>query len=194
MMDFLEWYPETDKQIIIYGNPPFGRQSSLAKAFIKHASKFATTIAFILPRSFTKPSMSNVFPSKFHCIHTSDIPKNAFEINNKSHDVPCIFQIWEKRNIDREKTLKVKEYGFTYVKFSDSYDVAFRRVGGLAGKCYKVNSGVFSPQSHYFLKFDNINVDSIMNKINLHIFPSNTVGPRSLSKSEVNEVINNIII
>ena len=33
----------------------------------------------------------------------------------------------------------------------------------------------------------------IIEKINNHIFPSNTVGPRSLSKSETNVVINNII-
>jgi hypothetical protein len=33
----------------------------------------------------------------------------------------------------------------------------------------------------------------IIEKINKHTFPSNTVGPRSLSKSEVNVVLNQII-
>ena len=34
----------------------------------------------------------------------------------------------------------------------------------------------------------------IIDKINAHIFPSNTVGPRSLSKSEANIVINQILL
>jgi hypothetical protein len=29
--------------------------------------------------------------------------------------------------------------------------------------------------------------------VNRHVFPSNTVGPRSLSKSEANEVLNRVI-
>ena len=40
------------------GNPPFGRQSSLAKKFIKHICNCekTLTIAFILPKSFKKDS------------------------------------------------------------------------------------------------------------------------------------------
>lgn len=94
---------------------------------------------------------------------------------------------------------KVEPMGFKYVKIvkdvKDDYDAAFRRVGGLAGMCYK-NDGVtkYSHQSHYFLKFDDgVNIDAIVEKINLHTFPSNTVGPRSLSKTEANTVINEII-
>ena len=60
--DFLQWSPTTSKTRIVFGNPPFGRQSSLAKAFIKHACSFAHVVAFILPRSFVKPSMSRAFP------------------------------------------------------------------------------------------------------------------------------------
>ena len=41
------------------GNPPFGRQSSLAKKFIKHITACVNTavIGFILPKSFKKESM-----------------------------------------------------------------------------------------------------------------------------------------
>ena len=66
--DFLTWAPPVGhQQILIFGNPPFGRQSTLAKAFIAHSCKFANIIAFILPKSFVKPSMSNAFSSMFHC-------------------------------------------------------------------------------------------------------------------------------
>ena len=71
-------------------------------------------------------------------------------------------------------------------------------MGGLAGKCYKNNGTEYSIQSHYFIKFDSIlisldTIDTIIKKINNHTFPSNTLGPRSLSKSEANIVINDII-
>jgi hypothetical protein len=39
--DFLTYVPKFDKKILVYGNPPFGKQSSLAKKFIKnHKEKF----------------------------------------------------------------------------------------------------------------------------------------------------------
>ena len=96
--DFLQWsFPITDKKIIVFGNPPFGKQSSLAKSFIKKSCKFASFIAFILPKSFMKPSMFNVFDLKFHCIYSKELDKDSFIINETKYDVPCIFQIWEKK-------------------------------------------------------------------------------------------------
>lgn len=188
--DYLKWEsPPGDT--IVFGNPPFGRQASVAKAFLVK-SKYARIIAFILPRSFTKPSMFNAFPKKFHLIHSMELEKDSFLINETPYDVPCVFQIWEKRETDRPKEEKVNPVGFRYVKATEDYHIAFRRVGGLAGKCYL--PGKFSVQSHYFIQFDNpTQLPTIMKKINEHIFPSNTVGPRSLSKTETNRVLNSIL-
>jgi hypothetical protein len=185
--DYLKWNPPFHKNIIVFGNPPFGRQSSLAKSFILKSCKFANVIAFILPRSFTKPSMYNIFDLKFHLIYCNELGKNSFVINGLKYDVPCVFQIWQKRDDNRTIEEKTIPYMFQYVKQSEQHDIVFRRVGGLAGKCYKNNGGEYSIQSHYFIKLDNNIIpftDTIVEKINSYIFPSNTVGPRSLSKSE----------
>jgi len=204
--DFLTWTPirNPDSQItksrIIFGNPPFGRQSSLAKSFIKHAAKYADVIGFILPRSFVKPSMSRVFPLQFHCLYSEELEKKAFEVNGVEYDVPCIFQIWQKKDTDRVIADPVKEVGFQYVKHDQPFDIAFKRVGGLAGKCYPNSHTAvadYNPNYHYFLKLDAAYVPYIKNiidAINLHVFPSNTVGPRSLSKSEANEVLNGVLV
>jgi hypothetical protein len=93
----------------------------------------------------------------------------------------------------------LKEIGFEYVKKNDKFNIAFKRVGGLAGKCSSSmeNNIIFNPQYHYFLQLDPIykpHLDDIIKKINSHTFPSNTVGPRSLSKSETNEVLNCILL
>jgi hypothetical protein len=195
--DFLLWKPTLTKPCIVFGNPPFGRQGSAAKAFIKHASTFADIIAFILPRSFTKPSMSRSFPREFHCIYTCEIDDNAFEVNDKPYDVPCIFQIWEKRATLRDLPSKVDAHGYTYIKDDSHRDIAFRRVGVYAGRAFDATTGIHSVESHYFLALDpqyRPHIHVIIDKINAHIFPSNTVGPRSLSKSEANIVINQILL
>jgi hypothetical protein len=200
--DFLEWTPPvTTKKIISFGNPPFGKQSSLAKAFIKKCCGFSQIIAFILPLSFTKPSMSRAFDSNFHCILSKELQGVSFEINEgMAYDVPCVFQIWQKRNDARKCEKDISPEHFAYVKSPDTHahDVAFRRVGVYAGRCFKIveNTAAFSKQSHHFILFDDVarpHIDAILKNINEHTFPSNTVGPRSLSKSEINTVINSII-
>jgi hypothetical protein len=203
--NFLEWtLPPLPpgKKVCCFGNPPFGRQSSLAKAFIRRAAEFSDVIAFILPRSFVKPSMSGAFPLQFHCVHTHDIPPNSFSVNDEDYDVPCVFQIWQARDEDRTLEAKVLPVGFAYVK-SDAagdadYDLAFRRVGVFAGRCFKKSTmEKYSAQSHYFLKFerrDGLDIDALIEGINAHEFPTNTVGPRSLSKSEANLVINQLLL
>jgi len=196
--DYIQWNPtlEINTNIIVFGNPPFGRQSSLAKSFIQKSCKFADIIAFILPKSFTKPSMYNAFGLNFHLMHSDELPKNSFIINNSPYDVPCVFQIWQKQEMPRNVENKIEPRGFKYVKSNENYHIAFRRVGGLAGKCYPNNGTKYSEQSHYFILFETKvkKISTIMEKINEHIFPSNTVGPRSLSKSEANSVINEIIL
>ena len=193
--NFLDWAPISEKKRVFFGNPPFGRQGSLAKSFIKHAAQYADIIAFILPRSFVKPSMSRAFPLKFHCIHSDELEKNAFEVNTVEYDVPCVFQIWKKNVADRIVAEAAKEDGFEYVKHGQPFHIAFKRVGGLAGKCYPFATG-YNPQFHYFLKLEEAYIPYIKNiieKVNLHTFPSNTVGPRSLSKGEANEVLNQVL-
>ena len=193
--DFLTWEPSSDVKRIFFGNPPFGKQGSLAKSFIQHAAQYAELIAFILPKSFVKPSMSRAFPSKFHCILEKELPKDSFEVNQVAYDVPCVFQIWQKKSEDRPKSELIKEIGFQYVKGSEDYHIAFRRVGARAGITHLKGSGDFSLQSHYFLKLDNPSKSqSLLEVINKHVFPSNTVGPRSLSKGEVNHVINRLLL
>jgi len=63
--DFLEEFDEgkiKSNIVHVIGNPPFGRQSSLAKRFIKKSSMFAESISFILPKSFKKDSFQKTFP------------------------------------------------------------------------------------------------------------------------------------
>jgi hypothetical protein len=43
--DFLTWVPPQAHHTLVFGNPPFGKQSSTAKAFVKRSCKFAEVVA-----------------------------------------------------------------------------------------------------------------------------------------------------
>lgn len=177
---------------VVYGNPPFGRQSSTAKAFIAHSARTASIIAFVLPRSFSKPSMQKVFPPAFHLVESLELPKNSFIVNGSPYHVPCIFQVWKRKETPRDSVAETKPVGFAFVKSTEPHDMVFRRVGVNAGQCNL--PGQHSPQSHYFLHFNDPRVvHRVIEQTNQHTFPSNTTGPRSLSKSETAEFLNTAI-
>ena len=184
---------DTIKKHVI-GNPPFGRQSSLAIQFIKKSSEYCDSISFILPKSFKKESLKKSFPLKFHLILEYDLPENSFMVDNKLYDVPCVFQIWVKKEINRETPNKELPNSYKFVKKEEVHDISFRRVGVYAGKIDKETEDK-SVQSHYFIKFDNVLTDSIFNKLSKINYncKDNTVGPKSISKQELIKEFNQIV-
>ena len=186
---------ETYNKIHIVGNPPFGRQSSLAIKFIKKSTKYCDSISFILPKSFKKNSLKKFFPLNFHLILEYDIPKNSFLVNGKQHDVPCVFQIWVKKDIKRTPPVKLIPKHFTFVKKNEDHDISFRRVGVYAGKI-DIETENKSPQSHYFIKFKDVEVnEELLEKIkNIYFECSDyTVGQKSISKQELIKEFNQIL-
>jgi hypothetical protein len=183
-----------DSRIHLIGNPPFGRQSSLAIKFIKYACNFTNTISFILPKSFKKDSLKKVFPVNFHLIFEIDLPDNSFLANDVECDVPCVFQIWEKKDEERDLPDKVEPLNFEFVKKADEPDISFRRVGVNAGTVSK-NVSEMSKESHYFIKFNNNKtVDENIEKLKgLKFNFNNTVGPKSISKQELIKQFNVLI-
>ena len=181
-------------KIHVIGNPPFGRQSSLAIKFIKKSSKYCNSISFILPKSFKKDSMKKHFPLNFHLEHEFDLPENSFIVGDKSYNVPCVFQIWIKKLTKRSPPIKLKPKGFSFVKINESPDISFRRVGVYAGKIDIITEGK-SPQSHYFIKFDNsLNSDTFDKLVAIDYKSTEyTVGPKSISKQELIKEFNVVL-
>ena len=174
------------ENIHIIGNPPFGRQSSMAMKFIKKSCEFCNSISFILPRSFKKDTMKKTFSLQFHLIFEIDIPENSFIVDNKEHDVPCVFQIWQKKEENRVITEKINPSNFIFVKKTEQPDISFRRVGVNAGTI-DTNTNEKSVQSHYFIKFTNKqSIDHNIKQLSKIKYEfNNTVGPKSISKQEL---------
>lgn len=194
--DFLTWNHTDIKidssKVLVISNPPFGKQGSLAMNFIKKSAEFSDTIAFILPLSFAKPSLKNKIPDYFHLEYEEILPEDSYLLDGENYDVKCVFQIWKKKDFKRQKIKSIESDGFKYTKDKTLADVAVRRVGVYAGKAFlDLNK---SEQSHYFLIFDNKQkIDSVIKSLNENRWDDLTVGPRSISKSELNEFINKVI-
>ena len=115
-----------------------------------------------------------------------DIPENAFLVDNKEHNVPCVFQIWEKKTIPRDIPKLLTPNKYTFVKKNENPDISFRRVGVNASYISKEIIDK-SDQSHYFITFDEKISEEVYEKIaNLNFdCKNNTVGPKSISKQEL---------
>ncbi len=185
----------SSKRVHVLGNPPFGRQSATAIQFIKKCASFADTIAFILPKSFMKEIMQRCIPSYFHLQRQIELHSNAFLVDGKTHDVPCVFQIWVKKQEKREGIQKLIPSGYTFVKKEEHPDFSIRRVGVNCG-CVDTNTQDKSIHSHYFIRCEHPLTDELFTKLSTVEFPTKTftVGPRSISKQDIIQQFNPLFI
>ena len=172
-------------KIHVLGNPPFGHRCSIAIKFIKQAAKFADSISFILPRSFKKAYYQKSVPLNFHLILEVDLPMNSFLVNGEPYDVPCVFQIWQRR-ATRRHVEKLTPNGFEFVKKNENPDISFRRKGwkdvGL------IEKGVSDKESSsYYIRFTNgLSVDENIQKLDGIIYDhNNVITSRSIARSEL---------
>lgn len=180
--DFLT-YELSKKDYVVLGNPPFGKNSSLAIKFFNKAAEHAVLIGFIVPKTFKKDSVKNKLNRNFHLIYEEDLKKNSFEFEGKEYDVPCVFQVWIKKENLRELAIK----NFTHKDFvfveKEEADFAIQRVGVAAGKV-KTDFKNYARASHYFLKASQ-EVREVFERIDWSSVKGNTAGNPSISKSEL---------
>jgi hypothetical protein len=183
--DFLLWKPNNSGNFITIGNPPFGKNSSLAVKFFNHAASFSNTIAFIVPRTFEKVSVQNRLDKNFHLEHNLVLPVNSFLFDNNDYSVPTVFQIWNRKLYLRNTTKQITTHCDFEFTSKDEADFAIQRVGVNAGKI-KTDLNPLSPESHYFIK-SNIgkNLLEVMKCIDFGSVKYKTAGNPSVSKGEL---------
>ena len=178
--DFLSVEIRSEREVAVVGNPPFGRNASMAVRFFNHAAWQASVIALILPRTFRKASIENRLDRNFHLIHEETVQCDAFLFRSKPYDVPAVFQIWERRDDLRElRHVAIHHPDFSWTT-ADRADFGIQRVGARAGRVHR--DFTKSPSSHYFIRG---NVEPIMKRLNFAKVALNVAGNPSLSKSEI---------
>lgn len=187
--DFLE-YKEPFGHSLVVSNPPFGKSCSLAVEFFNHCAELgANVIAFVIPRTFRKASVINKLHPDFHLAFDESSPKNSFILDGQPYDVPCCFQIWERRIEPREKIDTNPENDYMEFVKEGEHDFVIRRVGGRAGK---LAGEKYNPAADYFVKskIDKATLKDALERIDLTVEASNSAGIRSVAKYEiVNKVV-----
>ena len=188
--DFLKWpiedFTSKHKNIITVGNPPFGKNSSLAVKFFNRSAQFSNCIAMVFPRTFLKKSVQNRLDLNFKLIKNLQLREQSFEFNDEPYSVPCVFQVWKRENTKREKLydpLIHPDFEFTT---RDHAEFAIQRVGVAAGKI-KEDFHKYADESHYFIKSlsTKVNVKELFLKIKWDSIKHNTAGNPSISKREL---------
>jgi hypothetical protein len=209
-LDFFDYSPPLDmKNILVIGNPPFGRVSSLAIKFFNHAAKWANVIAFIIPRTFRRVSVQNKLNSLFHLVYDEEIPNKPCCFSPPMM-VKCCFQIWEKQAIRRRIVqLSTKHNDWDFLPFGpidekgqptppQGADFVIRAYGGRIGEIKLNNLSNLRPKSWHWIKV-NIEKKELVSRFNKLDYSNscNTARQNSLGRGELvklyTDFINSIV-
>jgi hypothetical protein len=162
--DFFTYSPVSNiGKILVVGNPPFGKISSLAIKFFNHAAKWADVIAFIIPRTFRRVSVHTKLNTSFHLVFDEDIPTTPCSFSPPMM-AKCCFQIWEKQETKRPIiTLSTSHDDWEFLGFGSTdakgqptppngADFAMRRVGGQCGEIVDTGLETLRPKSWHWIR------------------------------------------
>jgi hypothetical protein len=171
---------------IIIGNPPYGKNSSLAVKFLNLSGELATEIHYVLPRTFRKVSMLNRVQPYLYLVQDQTVADHHFP-----PPILTCYQMWLPQPTARPKTVTQTDHDDFEFVTPDQADVCVGRVG--AGPCGKVFLDKFdqrSTNSHYFLKTVNHTVTHrlITLAAQFRKMGTQTVGVPSLSKHELIQI------
>lgn len=195
--DFFDYLPPTKNNILVIGNPPFGRVSSLAIKFFNHSAKWANVIAFIIPRTFRKISVQNKLDMRFHLVYDEETPITPCCFSPVMM-VKCCFQIWEKKDIRRQIiVLPTKHADWDFLGFGplDEYgqptpplqpDFAIRAYGGKIGEIKIDGLDKLRPKSWHWCK-SNIDKTELIERFKQLDYSNslNTARQNSMGKGEL---------
>ena len=174
--DFLTFAPDkTYNNILVLGNPPFGKNSSIAVKFFNHSAQWASVIAFIIPKTFRRISIQNKLNLNFCLVSDIDIPMKPCSFSPPM-SAKCCFQIWTRtdnvRKIQKLPT-KHKDWDFLALGKKDEFgqptppvgaDFAVRAYGGKCGEIRITKLDKLRPKSWHWIK-SNIDPQILIERI-----------------------------
>lgn len=196
--DFFDYHPPPEhKNILVIGNPPFGRISSLAIKFFNHSAKWATAIAFIIPRTFRKTSIQNRLDVRFHLVYDEELPNRPCCFS-PAMAVKCCFQIWEKKDIQRDFVDLPKTHNdWEFLKLGErdasgqptppaNADFALRAYGSTIGEIKIEGLPDLRPKSWHWIK-SNIDKDTLIDRLGKLDYSKseNTARQNSMGRAEL---------
>jgi hypothetical protein len=196
--DYFQYTPPSHYQnILVVGNPPFGKNSSLAIQFFNHSAQWANIIAFIIPRTFRKISVQNKLHTSFHLIYDEDVPINPCCFSPPMM-AKCCFQIWErKHNVRQIIHLPTTHHDWNFLPFGpldingqptppSNAQFAMRAYGGKIGEIITENLHSLRPKSYHWFQ-SNINMHELIERFQKLDYSNslNTARQNSMGRAEL---------
>lgn len=95
--------------LIVIGNPPFGKRGDLALKFLNKSLSESNIVAMILPNIFNRYSVQSKVDPNAKLVYSQQLKEKSFILGDKSYGVKCVFQIWTKNKATYNKDLRIKE-------------------------------------------------------------------------------------
>jgi len=193
--DFLKTALKASSAVTL-GNPPFGRNNSLSIPFFNHAAQHSDFIAFIVPRSWRKWSVTNRLHRNFHLIDDLDLQldyvNEAGELMHSKKRLATCFQIWERRDSLRA-LVAVEDNGLVSKTTPELADVSLTVFGYGCGQLK--TEFVRKPNTtQMFLKLGHPKSLDALKSVDFSRFFKNTAYTEALSFQEINYLLNESIL
>lgn len=218
-LDFLTFDPKKynleDKDKVLVGfNPPYGKHSADARAFINKSLEFSDHVAMIVPQTVLLPKYMSTLPSNVHPLLKIPIQGNPFIVDGKPYEktLKTTFIYFKRLDHDRPPPPKrIESNGnWEFLKKSDpdQRSIASFKIqqnGSKSGRCvlngdddYVIKNKKSKIYTDFYIlvkpEFKK-DLKEIQKKVSAyeHSFVNQTTW-KSLCKSRVAECLNSIII
>lgn len=189
--DFLHQNLELSGAVAV-SNPPFGRNNALSVPFFNRCATYCDFIAFIVPRSWRKWSVTNRLDLRFHLVEDVDLSINYVDAtgvsNHANNNLRTCVQLWEKRSELREK-IKIPDYAVVRKTTPEAADVALTVFGFSCGTV-KTDFPRRRITTEMYLKLEHPQALEALQKVDFSRFYNNVAYTEALAFPEINYLLN----
>jgi predicted RNA methylase len=193
--DFLTFYPEHSRKILVIGNPPFGQRGALAIQFLNHAMKFSHTVAMILPRSFNKFTFINRVDRHFTLEESVNL-SGFFDFDGHEVEVQTVFQIWQKSSEIRSLLTPDRthpDFSMRHAHLSRTDEMQRQALIAFADLALPQVGAHFRPSdpstltkgSHWFIRLNPSAVPEAFHQLDFSFLEGTNTAHTSLSKADI---------
>lgn len=100
LVDDLE-VPDRD-QVVVIGNPPFGKRAKTALEFLERSFTYSDTVAFIMPVQLSRYLTQKNIREQARLVYSETLDPNIFVYQDKGYSVRCVFQVWTLKDTDHD--------------------------------------------------------------------------------------------
>ncbi len=189
--DFLEQSLDLSGAVAV-SNPPFGRNNALSVPFFNRCASYCDVIAFIVPRSWRKWSVTNRLDQGFHLVEDVDLSINYVDAmgvsNHANNNLRTCVQLWQRRSELRER-VKIPDLGVVRKTTPDLADVSLTVFGFSCGTV-KTDFPRRRITTEMYLKLEHPRALEALQNVEFSRFYNNVAYTEALAFPEINFLLN----